>query len=65
MIYYTNECCDCGLPCTFESCPNYKVKHSKCDFCKDEDIKLYDYHGSEICGSCLLKEFPVVYNDEW
>ena len=66
MIYYTNECVSCGFPCIFESCPNYKVKHFKCDFCKEEDVKLYNYNGWEICEDCLLKEFPVVHGtDEW
>ena len=66
MIYYTNECVDCGLPCLFESCPYYKVRHSKCDFCSNEDVKLYRYNGHEICEECLLKEFEVVEGtDEW
>lgn len=66
MKYYENECVNCGLPCVFESCPNYKVKHFRCDFCKNEDIKLYEYNGYEICGDCLLKEFDVVEgSDNW
>jgi hypothetical protein len=66
MIYYENECVDCGLPCIRESCPYYKVMHSKCEFCKDKDVKLYHYNGYEICESCLLKEFEVVEGtDEW
>lgn len=69
MIYYTNECVDCrgsGLPCLGNSCPNRNVMHSKCEFCKDEDVKLYHYNGYEICESCLLKEFEVVEGtDEW
>ena len=60
MIFYTNECCDCGLPCLYEGCPYYKVKHFKCDFCKEENVKLYDYNGYEICEACLLKEFEVI-----
>ena len=66
MIYYTNECVDCGLPCLFESCPYYKVMHSKCEFCNAEDIKLYHYSGHEVCEECLLEEFEVVEGtDEW
>lgn len=66
MIYYQNECVDCGLPCIRESCPYYRVKHSKCEFCNEEDIRLYHYNGYEICESCLLKEFDVVEGtDEW
>lgn len=66
MIYYENECCNCGLPCKYESCPYYRVKHFQCDFCKEEDVKLYDYNGYEICEDCLLKEFPVIEgSNEW
>lgn len=66
MIYYTNECVDCGLPCLGDSCPNKNVIHSECEFCKDKDIKLYHYNGHEICESCLLKEFEVVEETaEW
>ena len=66
MIYYTNECVDCGLPCSHDLCPYYKVKHFKCDFCKIEDIKLYNYNGWQICEDCLLKEFDVVEgSDDW
>lgn len=64
MKYYTNDCVNCGLPCIFEACPYYKAKHFKCDFCKEEDIKLYDYDGFEICGDCLLKEFNVIEGTE-
>jgi hypothetical protein len=66
MIYYTNECASCGLPCNFERCPNYRVKHVRCDFCKDKNIKLYKYNGWEICEECLLREFEVVDGtDDW
>jgi hypothetical protein len=66
MIYYTNECVDCGLPCLGDSCPNRNVMHSKCDFCKVENVKLRRYNGYEICEECLLKEFDVVEGtDEW
>ena len=66
MIYYTNDCCDCGLPCLLTSCPHYQVKHCKCDFCHDVDVRLYCYNSYEICESCLLKEFDVVDGtDEW
>ena len=65
MHYYENECCDCGLPCVYESCPYYKVKHFKCDWCKEEDVKLYHYNGYEICEDCLLKEHEVVIGSDW
>lgn len=60
MRYYTDECVDCGLPCIYEACPYYKVEHFVCDFCKDEDITLYDYNGYEICADCLIKQFDVI-----
>lgn len=60
MYYYASECCSCVLPCVYDACPYYKVKHFKCDWCKEEDVKLYDYNGYEICEECLLKEFPIV-----
>lgn len=60
MIYYSSECCLCGLPCIYSSCPHYRVKHFQCDYCGEEDVKLYHYDGDEICEDCLLKEFEVV-----
>ena len=66
MIYYQNDCVDCALPCIFSSCPHYNVLHSKCDYCKREDVKLHKYLGSEICEECLLNEFEVVEGtDDW
>ena len=60
MRYYTNECVDCGLSCLHEGCPYYNVENFKCDFCGEENITLYHYDDSEICGDCLLKEFEIV-----
>ena len=66
MIYYENECVDCGLPCRHDLCPYYKAKHFQCDFCKTEDVKLYEYNGWQICEDCLLKEFDIVEgSDDW
>lgn len=65
MQYYSNDCVNCGLPCIFEACLYYKVKHFKCDFCKEEDVRLYEYDGYEICENCLLKEFDVVEGSEY
>lgn len=65
MIYHTNDCVDCNLPCIHKACPYYDVKHFKCDFCGEEDVKLYEYNGSEICEECLLKEFNVIEGSEW
>lgn len=65
MMYYTNDCCDCGLPCNYESCKYYKVQHFKCEFCGEEDVKLRNYNGYEICEECLLKQFEIVNGTEW
>lgn len=66
MIYYENECVGCGLPCLHGLCPHYRVKHFQCDFCKTEDVKLYDYNGWQICEECLLGKFDVVEgSDDW
>lgn len=60
MRRYESGCVDCGFPCKYEACPNYKIEVFKCDFCKEEDVILYYYNGNEICAECLLKEFEVV-----
>lgn len=60
MIRYESQCVNCGFPCRYEACPNYKVRILECDRCKDEVEKLYDYDGEEICEECLLKEFEVI-----
>ena len=65
MIYYSNDCVDCGLPCLYSSCPHYKVKHFKCDCCAEEDVKLYHYEGYQLCAECLLREFDVVESSDW
>ena len=66
MRYYTNDCVGCcGLPCIYEACENYKVEHFRCDYCKEEDVKLYHYDDSEICEDCLLKQFEVVDGSDW
>ena len=46
-----NECVGCmdlGLYCLGDSCPNKNIVHYYCDFCKEEDIRLYEYDGYEI-----------------
>ena len=65
MIYYTNECVSCGMPCIGNLCPYHNVEHFKCDFCGNEDVKLYHYNDSQICEDCLLKEFVVVDGSDW
>lgn len=64
MRYLENECVNCGFPCIFEACPNFRVEHFKCDYCGAEDIRLYEYGGDEICEECLLEEFSIVEGTE-
>lgn len=65
MHYYENECCDCGLPCIYETCPNYKIIRFECDFCREQNVKLRHYHGYEVCEDCILKEYEVVDGSDW
>lgn len=60
MRYYESGCFSCDLPCIYESCPYYRVEYFVCDFCKEENVKLYDYNGYEICVDCLIKQFDVI-----
>ena len=66
MVFYTNDCVDCNLPCVYDGCMYYNVKHFKCDECGNEDVKLYYYDDCELCEECLLKRFTVVDgSDDW
>lgn len=65
MKYYSNDCVDCGLPCLGAACKYNNVPHFKCDYCGEEDVKLYEYGNCEICEECLLKEFDVVEGTSW
>ena len=60
MRYYESDCVSCGFPCMYESCPHYQVEVFVCDFCREENVKLYEYDNSEICKECLLEQFPIV-----
>lgn len=60
MIRYESSCVNCGFPCRYEACQNYRVRILECDRCHDELDKLYDFYGEEICEECLLKEFEVI-----
>ena len=65
MRYYESECVDCGLPCLYESCPNYRVEHFVCDFCKEEDVTLYHFNGFEMCADCVLKRLDIVEGSDY
>lgn len=60
MIRYESGCVECGLPCRYEACPNYKVRVLECDSCHEESDKLYiGVSGRELCAECALKELEV------
>lgn len=65
MIYQTTDCVGCELYCIREACRYYSVYRFKCDYCGEEDVKLYKYDGCQICEECLLKEFEVVEGSDW
>ena len=67
MIYQTNECVGCPLDmgCLYYTCPYKNTYRFKCDYCGEEDVKLYKYDGYQICEECLLKEFEVVEGSDW
>lgn len=61
MIRYKSACVQCGFPCRYEACPNYKVRTLICDSCKDEVQKLYvGLSGRELCDKCALEELEVI-----
>lgn len=60
MIKIRNECCDCGLPCLGNTCPNLHVKHYICDICGNEPDHLYRYEGQELCIDCIKEQLEEV-----
>lgn len=64
MIYYQNECVHCGKPCMKGACPYFKVTHSRCDECGEEDVKLYQYDGFQLCLDCIKNSLIVVEGSE-
>ena len=65
MREVTNECVGCAdaYRCVGHSCPLRQVLHIKCDKCGAETV-LYEYDGEELCGDCLLEQFPIVEGSE-
>lgn len=63
MIKIENECCDCGLPCIYESCPYWAVKRFYCDECGDE-AELYWYDNEQLCIDCIEKRLERVECDD-
>lgn len=54
MIRYESQCVNCGFPCIYEACPNYKVRTLICDSCGSEENKLYKFSYGEYCEQCVL-----------
>lgn len=63
MVKVENECCDCGLPCIYESCPYWAVKRFYCDECDDE-AELYWYEDEQLCIDCIEKRLEKVECDD-
>lgn len=61
MIRYESQCVQCGFPCRYDACPNYKVRILECDNCHEDFEKLYiGLSGRELCDKCALEELEVV-----
>jgi hypothetical protein len=64
MVKTENECCDCGLPCVYESCPYWAVTRFYCDECNDEYESIYHFEGEQLCIDCIEKRLEKVeYNE--
>lgn len=59
-IRHENQCVDCGFPCKYEACRDYKVATPVCDNCGEDVEKLYLLDGEELCASCVLERLEVV-----
>ena len=64
MIRTENECCDCGLPCTYESCPYWAVTRFYCDECGNEEDVLYWWDNQQLCLGCVEARLERVEFDE-
>lgn len=64
MIRVESGCVDCGLPCLYELCPNYRDIVYVCDSCGDDVDILYHFDGQEMCLDCIENRLErVEYND--
>lgn len=59
MIVIENECCDCQLPCIYETCPYYRVVRYYCDQCHEEDV-IYEFGNEQLCTDCILEQLERV-----
>lgn len=60
MIRTENECVDCGLPCTYQSCPYWAVTRCYCDECGTEQDVLYWWDGQQLCLDCIEAQLERV-----
>lgn len=60
MVRTENECVDCGLPCLYESCPNWAVIRLYCDECDDECDVLYWFDNEQLCLDCIEERLERV-----
>lgn len=67
MITYENQCVGCPkeMGCLGVGCPNRNVVIMECDACHDDCETLYEYNGLELCGSCLLAQYPKIEPRGW
>ena len=63
MVRIENECCDCGLPCIYESCPFWAVARLYCDECEEEKT-LYWFDDQQLCLDCIEARLERVEYDE-
>lgn len=60
MIRYESQCVNCGFPCRYEACPNYKVRILECDECGEARNKLYVVDGCELCEYHALQRLEAI-----
>lgn len=65
MVRTENECCDCGLPCIYESCPFWAVSRLYCDECDSEEDILYWWDDQQLCLGCIEARLERVEYDDW
>ena len=60
MVETENECCDCGLPCTYQACPYWAVTRCYCDKCGEEQDVLYWWDRQQLCLDCIEEQLERV-----
>ncbi len=62
MIRHVDGCVGCPreIGCIRGACPKEDEIELICDECGDYADELYDVDGSQLCASCVLKQFQKV-----